>query len=96
MAPAPSSLAHQIRNPPTHACQSQEVVGQPDFYPESLWHCSCEPNPGVRRTEENEGESYRCFCLGSFGFLQPGFAGVQIQAAVLQDPPFFLEETEKG
>lgn len=95
-APAPGSLAHQIRNPPTHACQSQEVIGQPDFYPESSWHCSCEPNPGVRRTEKNEGKSYRCFCLGSFGFLQPGFAGVQIQAAVLQDPPFFLQETENG
>lgn len=41
-------------------------------------------------------KSYRCFCFCSFGFLQPGFAGIQIQAAVLQDPSLFLKETEKG
>jgi len=49
---------------------------------------------GWKDREGNEGKSYRCFCLGSFGFLQPGFAGIQIQAAVLQDPPLFLEGTE--
>lgn len=90
MAPAPSSLVYQIRNSPTHACQSQDIVGQPNF-------CPCEPSPGARRTERQmRGKSYRCFCLGSFGFLQSGFAGIQIQAAVLQDPSLFLEGTENG
>lgn len=84
MAPAPSSLAYQTWNIPTHGCQSQDFVGQPNFCPESMWLCSCEPTPGARRTGKgNEGKSYRCFCLGSFGFLQSGFAGIQIQAAVL-------------
>lgn len=49
MAPAPSSLVYQMRNSPTHACQSQDIVGQPNF-------CSCEPSPGARRREANEGK----------------------------------------
>lgn len=79
VAPAPRYLAYQARRNPTH--------GSLTF----LVHVS----PGGQKDREgNEGKHYRCFCLGSFGFLQPGFAGIQIQAAVLQDPPLFLEGTE--
>lgn len=52
--------------------------------------------PRGQKDRGNERKSYRCFCFCSFGFLQPCFAGIQIQAAVLQDPPLFLEEIEKG
>lgn len=74
----------------TPAClQSQDMMEQPNFV-----HVS--QALGQKDREGKEGDSYRCFGLGSFGFLQPGLAGIQIQAAVLQGPPLFLEGIENG
>lgn len=47
---------------------------------------------GTHSPPPQQTQNYRCFGFGSLRFLQPGFASVQIQAAVLQDPSLFLRE----
>jgi len=67
--PAHSSLPYQMRNPPTYACQSLGIVGQPDFCPDSLWNCSCGSNLVARRTEGMREKVTAAFASAALAFF---------------------------
>lgn len=79
-----SGPREKTQDPTSHMHMSQDQVGS---------HNETATIAGARN---GSGENYRGFGLGSLRFLQSGFAGIQIQASVLQDPSLFLRGGERG